>query len=62
MKEGVNKNADAVVLVQDEDLVDLANGKLSVQNALQKQRMKLKGKVGAVTYFTSALLGAKPKL
>jgi len=62
LKEGANKSPDAVILVQDEDLVDLANGKLSLQNAIQKQKMKMKGKVGAMTYFTNALLGAKPKL
>lgn len=62
LKEGANKSPDAVVLVQDEDLVDLANGKLTVQNALQKQKMKIKGKVGAISSFTTALLGAKPKL
>ena len=41
LKEGSIKNPDAVILVQDEDLMDLANGKLTVQSALQKQRMKI---------------------
>ena len=62
MKEGVDKTPDAVILVQDDDFADLAEGKLSVQSALQRQKMRLKGKSGAVTYFTTALLGIKPKL
>ena len=62
LKEGVNKSPDAVILVQDDDFADLADGKLTVQSALQKQKMRLKGKTGAVTFFTTALLGSKPKL
>ncbi len=62
LKEGMNKSPDAVILVQDDDFADLADGKLSVQNAIQKEKMRLKGKTGAVTFFTNALLGSKPKL
>jgi len=62
LKEGVNKTPDAVILVQDDDFADMADGKLSVQSAIMKQKMRLKGKTGAVAYFTTALLGSKPKL
>lgn len=53
---------DAVILVQDEDLVDIATGKLNVQKAIQKKIVRMKGKKNAMVYFTNILLGARPKL
>ena len=62
LTEGVNKASDTAILVHDEDLVDLASGRLSLQSLLQGRRINVKGKVEAMTQFTSALLGIKPKL
>lgn len=51
-----------MILVKDEDLVDLGNGKLSIQNAIQRKTVQIKGKMNAMVHFANALVGAKPKL
>ena len=58
---GKVKKADITITIQDQDMVDLASGKLNPQQAFMKGKLKIKGNMGLAMKLGTVIDSARPK-
>ena len=56
---GKVKKADITITIQDQDMVDLASGKLNPQQAFMKGKLKIKGNMGLAMKLGKVMDAAK---
>ena len=55
------KKADITITIKDDDMVDLASGKLNPQQAFMKGKLKIKGNMGLAMKLGTVIDSARPK-
>ena len=61
MYEGKVKKADITITIADQDMIDMASGKLNPQQAFMKGKLKIKGNMGLAMKLGTVMEAARPK-